>query len=807
MTRFFLYISYMMVLTVSIYVILASIYHEKANDWVITGFNQTHRNIRSYINRTLTEQPVKEPKTVGGGKSVGDAKTVGNGKSVGDAKTVGDGKSVGGGKSVGDGKTVGDGKSVENMKIMICIPTYNRIGYTKFNAKIMREYHAIPSDMLYIFDDCSTEYGENELREWYGKDIHFFGCKNRLRSDGNIRRMFEYFVTTDFDLIFSVDTDLLFQKNWRVFIMKHMDSTDGVLSLYHSNAPHHKTFNCDKELCEKKSIGSAGIVMKKIVAKKMLRKNNNKLFDWGFVSVFKKLNIKMVVPKHSLIMHYGQFGQNNECGTKEVARGFNRGLLPKWINDGITFYFDKCTKHSIDIVNNSRRKYLLFTSAGDKHNVQQWLGENRMYDIAVMYYGDKDFDLPVDMLVNSKDTKFPNLYKWIIEKKMVLTDINEYNLIAVWDDDIVANVLDINKLFEEFDDHDASIYSPCHTRGSYPSLFKQRVSGLRKVDFVEMNAPIFKPAFLLKFMENFDTNLKGWGTDIWYSQQCSIDCNIIVSDTTCVTNPKTRADGTREIEKAQSEHDRSTYWKNLAKRKKINPNVPSSAYQQKIIQYENKKNTLKKIINGIWKTIDLTSTNNLIQKLNKHINKNTDEKLEGGTFKYKEKRQLYIALSKLENIKHICEIGFNGGHSALLWLHTNENAKVTMFDIWEHKYAEKGLEFLKTTKQLKNVDKRLTIMKGSSFDTVKNYDGDLCDILSIDGDHSYTGALTDLINMRKHVRDNKSIILIDDTGCDKSFTWCIPVDKALNEVIQKKIYKLIYFVKSGGSGVSVLMKK
>ena len=43
-----------------------------------------------------------------------------------------------------------------------------------------------------------------------------------------------------------------------------------------------------------------------------------------------------------------------------------------------------------------------------------------------------------------------------------------------------------------------------------------------------------------------------------------------------------------------------------------------------------------------------------------------------------EKRQIYTALSKLENIKHICEIGFNAGHSALLWLHSNQNAKVTM---------------------------------------------------------------------------------------------------------------------------------
>ena len=467
----------------------------------------------------------------------------------------------------------------------------------------------------------------------------------------------------------------------------------------------------------------------------------------------------------------------------------------------------QCYKHmdefdTLDKYMPNRKKYLLFTSAGDKHNIHQWMGENRNYDIAVMYYGNKGFDLSVDMLVSSKDTKFPNLYKWIIEKKFDLTDVNQYNLVAIWDDDIVANVVDINNLFEEFDDNDASIYSPCHTRGNFPSLFKQKSNGLRKVDFVEMNAPIFKPEFLLSFMKNFDTNLKGFGTDIWFSQKCSNDCSIVVSDTTCVTNPKTRADGTREINKAQSEHDRSTYWKKVAKRKKINPNVPSSAYQKNIV----KKQTLQKIINGDWKAIDLTPTNDLIHKLNKHIKKKLDEKLEGGTFKYNEKRQLYITLAKLENIKHICEIGFNGGHSALLWLHSNENAKVTMFDIWDHKYANKGLEFLKTTKQLKNVNKRLRIIKGSSLDTVKKYDGDLCDILSIDGDHSYTGALNDLINMRKHVRDDKSIILIDDTGCDKSFTWCIPVDKALEEVIEKKLYKLIYFVKSGGSGVSVLLK-
>jgi len=231
-------------------------------------------------------------------------------------------------------------------KIMIAIPTYNRIGYTKFNAKVIRSYHKIPSKLLHIFDDCSSEYSEKDLRNWYGEDINFFPCKKRLKSDENIRRMFRYFAKSDFDIIFSVDTDLLFQKEWKEFILKNIDSTDGVMSLYHSNAPHHKTLRCTTYLCEKGSMGSAGTVMKKNIVKDMLSKNKNKLFDWGFVEIFKKKKIRMMVPKKSLIFHYGQYGQNNGCGTKEVARNFDRSTLPTWIRNGIQFYFDKCSSPS-----------------------------------------------------------------------------------------------------------------------------------------------------------------------------------------------------------------------------------------------------------------------------------------------------------------------------------------------------------------------------------------------------------------------------------------------------------------------------
>lgn len=203
------------------------------------------------------------------------------------------------------------------------------------------------------------------------------------------------------------------------------------------------------------------------------------------------------------------------------------------------------------------RQFLLFTSAGDKHNVQQWIGPSRRYDIIVIYYGNYAFTGDVELVIYNKDTKFPNL-------KMFLSTnhYDTYDAIAVWDDDIRASVDDINTLFDEMILHNADIYSPCHTRGSFESLLKGYTRSSRRVDFVEMNAPMFTSKTLLDFVQVFDKSIKGWGTDIWYSHLCmQVGCNMRVSDKVCVTNPETRADGTREV---VNEHIQEQTWRNFA---------------------------------------------------------------------------------------------------------------------------------------------------------------------------------------------------------------------------------------------------
>ena len=118
------------------------------------------------------------------------------------------------------------------------------------------------------------------------------------------------FSKSEYDILLTLDSDLLMKNNWKEFIYEHIDKT-GVISLYHSNAPHHKTTDCNGKVCRKHSMGNAAAVMKKEIVKKMLKHNKHHLFDWGWVKYFEKNGIYMYVPEKSIVMHYGKIGQNN----------------------------------------------------------------------------------------------------------------------------------------------------------------------------------------------------------------------------------------------------------------------------------------------------------------------------------------------------------------------------------------------------------------------------------------------------------------------------------------------------------------
>ena len=65
---------------------------------------------------------------------------------------------------------------------------------------------------------------------------------------------------------------------------------------------------------------------------------------------------------------------------------------------------------------------------------------------------------------------------------------------------------------------------------------------MREVDMVEMNAPLFDTIFIKGFLSDvFDPTVKGWGTDLWYSQYCKevlgSSCFQGITDAVWAVNP------------------------------------------------------------------------------------------------------------------------------------------------------------------------------------------------------------------------------------------------------------------------------
>ena len=135
------------------------------------------------------------------------------------------------------------------------------------------------------------------------------------------------------------------------------------------------------------------------------------------------------------------------------------------------------------------------------------------------------------------------------------------------------------------------------------------------------------------------------------------------------------------------------------------------------------------------------------------------------------KRQNLYNLAK--NSKNLLEIGFNGGHSSVLYFYSNPQLKLLSFDIAIHKYTEPCVEFLQ---KIYNIE----FIKGDSRKTVKEYNvKEKYDIIHIDGGHGIECAEEDLLNCVKFAHKN-TILIFDDTNQNL-------LNKLLNKYVEKKL--------------------
>ena len=176
-------------------------------------------------------------------------------------------------------------------------------------------------------------------------------------------------------------------------------------------------------------------------------------------------------------------------------------------------------------------------------------------------------------------------------------------------------------------------------------------------------------------------------------------------------------------------------------------------------KYENKKDKLNKHLEDIYQIVLDSKT-----------------PLEGNSFYIHTTLDLYpILLTKQINlfwcgtqaVSHICEIGFNAGHSTLLMLLGRDNTALnfTIFDIGHHAYTKPSFEYIK--KEFPHI--AFEYIEGDSIVTMPNWIDERTslietyDVIHVDGGHSEGCILNDMKNADKLLKIN-GILIIDDTN-------------------------------------------
>lgn len=220
-------------------------------------------------------------------------------------------------------------------------------------------------------------------------------------------------------------------------------------------------------------------------------------------------------------------------------------------------------------ISGSRSNNLVFTSAGNRSNLPNWLHGRRDFDLWTVYYGDRPgmFQDLSQYYLARKGAKFQNLHYCYGQWPQRLA---HYDAVMVMDDDIVIDAAGITRLFEIRRELDLWALQPAFRlsgKVSWPITAVHPTAKLRYTNFVEMACPLFRRDKLDAFMAVYDPELVGYGTDWWFLHTLEPDVYkrvAVVDEVTCV-NPydKHKGSGGREIDTVQTHEIRKEVWERM----------------------------------------------------------------------------------------------------------------------------------------------------------------------------------------------------------------------------------------------------
>lgn len=199
--------------------------------------------------------------------------------------------------------------------LTIGIPTYNRKKLLEIMASSLYESDISVPHNIRIYDDCSTEYGLDDLKKIFPTAASIKINEVNLKADKNTYQMYNNFLSTSDELLFNADSDLIFSKDWLNKALELFEKTEGILSVFNANT-HEPYKIIDDELYIKKSIGAAGTLFHRDRVSEFVANiaspDTLTEIDWRFSEYFNSINLPIFCVNKSLVQHIGYFGQHTK---------------------------------------------------------------------------------------------------------------------------------------------------------------------------------------------------------------------------------------------------------------------------------------------------------------------------------------------------------------------------------------------------------------------------------------------------------------------------------------------------------------
>jgi hypothetical protein len=154
--------------------------------------------------------------------------------------------------------------------------------------------------------------------------------------------------------------------------------------------------------------------------------------------------------------------------------------------------------------------------------------------------------------------------------------------------------------------------------------------------------------------------------------------------------------------------------------------------------------------------------------------KSKNNLLEGFAAAQMKQLEFYMRAGNTQWVDTVCETGFNGGHSSLALLFGSTKSKLISFDLFNKPFQGQVLLSFQDTFGRDRVDMN-NFVGGDSTVSLPKYielrsSSVKCNIISIDGGHSFDVAYSDLINLRK-IASCDHILLMDDIFQKYADVW------------------------------------